>query len=91
MSTALSDSGTGREPSAPHRSPAAGTTDPTRGARATVLEDGHLDIESEDAELIGDTALAAGQPIYGMSTTRSDLEEMFVRLTEQHGNRNEEA
>lgn len=62
-----------------------------RGTRATVLEDGHLDIESEDAELIGDTALAAGQPIYGMSTTRSDLEEMFVRLTEQHGNRNEEA
>ena len=61
------------------------------GVRATVLEDGHLDIESEDAELIGDTALAAGQPIYGMSTTRSDLEEMFVRLTEQHGNRNEEA
>ncbi|WP_462418375.1 ABC transporter ATP-binding protein [Kytococcus sp. Marseille-QA3725] len=62
-----------------------------RGARTTILSPSAVEVDSDDTVLIGDTALAAGQPIYGLISTASDLEEMFVRLTDQHGNRNQEA
>lgn len=61
-----------------------------RGLRAHVTSPTTLDVESTDGVLIGDTALAAGQPIHGLTSTSSDLEEMFVKLTDQHGNRNQE-
>ncbi|MFC0359391.1 MULTISPECIES: ABC transporter ATP-binding protein [Kytococcus] len=61
-----------------------------RGVRATVTGPTTLDVESGDAVLIGDTALAAGQPIHGLSAASSSLEDMFVKLTDQHGNRNTE-
>ncbi|SNC61633.1 ABC-2 type transport system ATP-binding protein [Kytococcus aerolatus] len=61
-----------------------------RGLEARVSDPRQVEVASEDLVLIGDTALAAGQPIHGLASAGTDLEEMFVRLTEQHGNRNTE-
>lgn len=57
-------------------------------ARAGVLEidtlvDGSLGVAGADPVLVGDVALAAGVAVYGMSTEKIDLEQLFFRLTEQ--------
>jgi len=63
--------------------------DPARLAEALaargVLEidhvaDGGLAVAA-DAVLVGDTALAAGVALYGLTEERGDLEQMFLRLT----------
>jgi ABC-2 type transport system ATP-binding protein len=63
--------------------------DPARLAEALaargVLEIDHL-VEGElavaaDPVLVGDTALAAGVAVYGLTEQRGDLEQMFLRLT----------
>ncbi len=61
-----------------------------RGVRSRLVSPTVLEVESGDGVLIGDTALAAGQPIHGLTSTRSSLEDMFVKLTDQQGNRNTE-
>ncbi|QRO88555.1 ABC transporter ATP-binding protein [Kytococcus sedentarius] len=61
-----------------------------RGVGSRPTSPTTLEVDSRDTVLIGDTALAAGQPIHGLSATTSSLEDMFVKLTDQHGNRNAE-
>jgi ABC-2 type transport system ATP-binding protein len=44
------------------------------------LPDGGLAVAA-DPVLVGDTALAAGVALYGLSEERANLEEMFLRMT----------
>jgi ABC-2 type transport system ATP-binding protein len=72
------------------------TSDPERLAGAlrvadvtsTPGPDGALVADSVDLRLIGDVALRAGLPIYGLEARRADLEGLFFELTEGT-NRNE--
>ena len=75
------------------------TSDPNRLAGAlrvsdvtsTLAEDGEtLVAETSDLRLIGDVALRAGLPIWGLSPKQADLEDLFFRLTSapEHRNRN---
>ena len=48
--------------------------------------DGDLVVETDDLRRVGDTALAAGLPVWELRAQRADLEELFLSLTE--GNRN---
>ncbi|MDF8265096.1 ABC transporter ATP-binding protein [Luteipulveratus flavus] len=72
------------------------TTDPDR-LGAALGEDGllvvrtgddSLEVTSEDARRIGDTALRLGLPIYELRESRSDLEDLFFQLTSAPENRN---
>jgi ABC-2 type transport system ATP-binding protein len=66
------------------------TSDPERLAGAlriadvtsTVADDGHLVADTDDLRLVGDVALRAGLPIWELKEKRSDLEELYFRLTE---------
>ncbi len=53
---------------------------------------GALQVEGADGDLarVGDVALAAGQPVHELRALRTDLERMFLELTEspEHRNRN---
>jgi ABC-2 type transport system ATP-binding protein len=49
--------------------------------------DGGLVVDSVDLRLVGDTALAAGLPVWELRPQRADLEELFLSLT-QGTNRN---
>jgi ABC-2 type transport system ATP-binding protein len=51
-------------------------------------DDGSLIADTTDLRLIGDVALRAGLPIYGLEPKRADLEALFFELTEGT-NRNE--
>ncbi len=51
-------------------------------------EDGTLVADTTDLRLVGDVALRAGLPIYGLQPRRADLEALFFELTEGT-NRNE--
>ncbi len=72
------------------------TSDPERLAGALRVADvtsspgpdGALVADSVDLRLIGDVALRAGLPIYGLEARRADLEALFFELTEGT-NRNE--
>ena len=72
------------------------TSDPERLAGAlrvadvtsTPAPDGALVADTVDLRLIGDVALRAGLPIYGLEARRADLEALFFELTEGT-NRNE--
>ncbi len=72
------------------------TSDPQRLAGAlrvadvtsTVNEDGTLVADTTDLRIVGDVALQAGLPIYGLAPKRADLEALFFELTEGT-NRNE--
>ena len=74
------------------------TSDPARLAGAlrvadvtsTPGEDGILMADTTDLRLVGDVALRAGLPIYGLEPRRADLEALFFELTEGT-NRNEGA
>ena len=73
------------------------TSDPERLAGALRVadvtsspgRDGTLVADTADLRLIGDVALRAGLPIYGLEARRADLEALFFELTEGT-NRNEE-
>ena len=81
-----------------HGSPSAlvRTSDPERLAGALRVadvttspgSDGVLVADTTDLRLIGDVALRAGLPIYGLEARRADLEALFFELTEGT-NRNE--
>ncbi len=47
-------------------------------------------VETADLQRVGDTALAAGLPVWELRPQRADLEELFLSLTEGT-NRNEVA
>ena len=72
------------------------TSDPARLAGAlrvadvtsTPGADGSLLADTSDLRLVGDVALRAGLPIYGLEPRRADLEALFFQLTEGT-NRNE--
>ena len=50
---------------------------------STLAEDGEtLVAETSDLRLIGDVALRAGLPIWGLSPKQADLEDLFFALTE---------
>lgn len=49
---------------------------------ATAREDGAVRAETADLRLVGDVALRAGLPVWELTTTRSDLEELYFNLTE---------
>ena len=74
------------------------TSDPARLAGAlrvadvtsTPGEDGSLVADTTDLRLVGDVALRAGLPIYGLAPRRADLEALFFQVTEGT-NRNESA
>ena len=51
-------------------------------------EDDTLVADTTDLRLVGDVALRAGLPIYGLEPKRADLEALFFELTEGT-NRNE--
>ena len=55
---------------------------------STVDDDGSLVADTTDLRLIGDVALRAGLPIYGLQPRKADLEALFFQLTEGT-NRNE--
>ncbi|WP_377641153.1 ABC transporter ATP-binding protein [Oryzobacter terrae] len=55
---------------------------------STPGTDGTLVADTADLRLIGDVALRAGLPIYGLQARRADLEALFFELTEGT-NRNE--
>ncbi|WP_392542802.1 ABC transporter ATP-binding protein [Oryzobacter telluris] len=55
---------------------------------STPGQDGSLVADTGDLRLIGDVALRAGLPIYGLESRRADLESLFFELTEGT-NRNE--
>jgi ABC-2 type transport system ATP-binding protein len=57
---------------------------------STPGTDGTLVAETTDLRLVGDVALRAGLPIYGLEPRRADLEALFFALTEGT-NRNETA
>jgi ABC-2 type transport system ATP-binding protein len=57
---------------------------------STPGADGTLVADTADLRLIGDVALRAGLPIYGLEAQRADLEALFFQLTEGT-NRNDEA
>jgi ABC-2 type transport system ATP-binding protein len=59
------------------------------GLGTTPGSDGELVVETEDLRRVGETALAAGLPVWELRAQRADLEELFLSLTE--GNRNEVA
>jgi ABC-2 type transport system ATP-binding protein len=56
------------------------------GLDTTAGSDGELVVETGDLRRVGDTALAAGVPVWELRVQRADLEELFLSLTE--GNRN---
>ena len=66
------------------------TSDPA--ALATALQragldlapgpDGQIVVRTTDLQLVGDTALAAGLPVWELRQQRADLEELFLSLTE---------
>jgi ABC-2 type transport system ATP-binding protein len=74
------------------------TSDPTALAEALLAgglasapnADGALLVETSDLRHVGDTALAAGLPVWELRPQRADLEELFLSLTEGT-NRNEVA
>jgi len=74
------------------------TSDPTAlgealraaGLASASASDGLLAVESSDLQLVGDTALAAGLPVWELRAERADLEQLFLSLTEGT-NRNEVA
>ncbi|HET6968296.1 MAG TPA: ATP-binding cassette domain-containing protein [Ornithinibacter sp.] len=74
------------------------TSDPERLAGALRVADvtsspggdGTLLADTTDLRLVGDVALRAGLPIYGLEPRRADLEALFFELTEGT-NRNETA
>lgn len=47
-----------------------------------VQADGTLLAQTDDLRLVGDVALRIGLPIWGLTATRADLEELFFSLTE---------
>ncbi|HMM95469.1 ATP-binding cassette domain-containing protein [Phycicoccus sp.] len=49
---------------------------------STVHEDGSLVADTTDLRLVGDVALRAGLPIYGLRPERADLETLYFQLTE---------
>lgn len=53
--------------------------------------DGELLVHSSDLVQIGDLALAAGIPIYGLTPRRAALEELYFTVTTQHADRNRSA
>jgi ABC-2 type transport system ATP-binding protein len=55
---------------------------------STVGGDGTLVADTTDLRLVGDVALRAGLPIYGLEPSKADLETLFFELTEGT-NRNE--
>ena len=55
---------------------------------STIDADGTLLADTTDLRLIGDVALRAGLPIYGLQPSKADLEALFFQLTEGT-NRNE--
>jgi ABC-2 type transport system ATP-binding protein len=55
---------------------------------STPGDDGTLIADTTDLRLIGDVALRAGLPIYGLAPQKADLEALFFELTEGT-NRNE--
>jgi ABC-2 type transport system ATP-binding protein len=57
---------------------------------STVGTDGSLVADTTDLRLVGDVALRAGLPIYGLEPRRAHLEALFFELTEGT-NRNETA
>ena len=81
-----------------HGTPGAvvSTSEPERLAGAlrvadvtsTIGEDGTLVADTTDLRLVGDVALRAGLPIYGLAAKKADLEALFFELTEGT-NRNE--
>ena len=56
------------------------------GLDTAAGSDGELVVETDDLRRVGDTALAAGVPVWELRAQRADLEELFLALTE--GNRN---
>ncbi|MGL4175191.1 MAG: ABC transporter ATP-binding protein [Dermatophilaceae bacterium] len=56
---------------------------------STPGDDGSLVADTSDLRLVGDVALQAGVPIYGLEQKRADLEALFFELTEGT-NRNEQ-
>ncbi len=58
-----------------------------RGMSVRPDSDGLL-VQGSDAVAVGDAALAAGQPIYGLQSRRADLEELYFLLTEAPENQN---
>ena len=60
------------------------------GLGSTPAADGLLVVETADMQRVGDTALAAGLPVWELRPQRADLEELFLSLTEGT-NRNEVA
>jgi ABC-2 type transport system ATP-binding protein len=57
---------------------------------STLGGDGSLVADTTDLRLVGDVALRAGLPIYGLEPRRADLEALYFELTEGT-NRNETA
>ncbi len=55
---------------------------------SSVGEDGTVTADTTDLRLVGDVALRAGLPIYGLAPKKADLEALFFELTEGT-NRNE--
>jgi ABC-2 type transport system ATP-binding protein len=49
---------------------------------STVQEDGSLVADTSDLRLVGDVALRAGLPVYGLRPQRADLEQLYFSLTE---------
>jgi ABC-2 type transport system ATP-binding protein len=73
------------------------TPDPARLAEAlagagltATPEDGGLRVATGDLALVGDTALRAGLAVHELRPLRTDLERLFLQLTEspEHRNRN---
>jgi ABC-2 type transport system ATP-binding protein len=60
------------------------------GLSSTPAAGGALVVETTDLHQVGDTALAAGLPVWELRPQRADLEELFLSLTEGT-NRNEVA
>jgi len=60
------------------------------GLGSTPGPDGSLVVETTDLRAVGDTALAAGLPVWELRPQRADLEDLFLSLTEGT-NRNEVA
>ncbi|MBM6405262.1 ATP-binding cassette domain-containing protein [Phycicoccus sp. CSK15P-2] len=48
---------------------------------STLQEDGSLVADTTDLRLVGDVALRAGLPVYGLEPKRADLEQLFFELT----------
>lgn len=73
------------------------TTEPARLAEAlagagltSTPDDGGLRVLTGDLALVGDVALRAGLPVHELRPLRTDLERLFLQLTEspEHRNRN---